>query len=250
VFTAPDGTPLELPDPACAEADARAVLAAGDIDVLGRMPWSSNGTFLCVVRSDGLDLGAIYKPQSTERPLWDFPEGTLYRREVAAFVLSDLLGWDIVPTTVVRESGPLGAGSLQRFVAHDPNEHYFTLLEDHEDRFRAFAAFDILANNTDRKGGHCLRSTRTDAIVGIDHGLTFHAAWKLRTVIWEFGGEPIPEPLRDDVARIRPELEAALQPYLSSLEIASALMRADALLNEAIFPEADDDYRSYPWPLV
>ena len=142
---------------AVAEDRARELLRDGDVDVLGRMPWSSNATFL-VNLSDGDDeMLAIYKPQRGERPLWDFPRGTLCHREVAAFEVSEALGWDIVPDTVLRD-GPAGIGMMQRFVEHDPEEHYFTLLEEHVDAFRRMAAFDVVINNTDRKGGHCLRA--------------------------------------------------------------------------------------------
>ena len=127
--------PLELtPD------EIATVLAAGELDVVGRMRYSSNGTFLVQARADGVELAAIYKPRRGERPLWDFPDGTLCRREVASYEVSRALGWDIVPVTVLREEGPLGIGALQRFVEHDPDEHYFTLLEHNEDRFREFAS--------------------------------------------------------------------------------------------------------------
>ena len=124
---------------------------------------------------------------------------------MAAYELSQALGWDIVPVTILRD-GPLGEGAVQRFVEHDPDEHYFTLLDGREDRFREFAVFDVLANNTDRKGGHCLRDQANDLVVGIDHGLTFHPAWKLRTVIWDFAGERVPVRLGDDVCRVLEDL--------------------------------------------
>ena len=123
------------------------------------MPWSSNATFLVNVTSNGDEMLGIYKPQRGERPLWDFPRGTLCQREVAAYELSDILGWDIVPHTVLRD-GPAGIGAVQRFVEHDPDDHYFTLLERHGDDFRRMAAFDVVINNTDRKGGHCLLRRR------------------------------------------------------------------------------------------
>ena len=162
------------------------MLAEGDLEIVGRMRYSSNGTFLVQARADGVELPAIYKPRRGERPLWDFPDGTLCQREVASYEMSRALGWDIVPVTVLRDDGPLGVGALQRFVEHDPDEHYFTLLAEHEDRFRQFAVFDVLVNNTDRKGGHCLHDLPNDLVLGIDHGLTFHPMWKLRTVIWDF----------------------------------------------------------------
>lgn len=250
MFTDPEGNPIALPDSDCADDVALLCLQDGELEIIGQMPWSSNGTFLCVVRQDDLALTAIYKPRDTERPLWDFPEGTLWQREIAAYELSEFLGWGIVPATTQRDDPELGPGSIQRFIMHDPNEHFFTLLEGNEDRFRTFAAFDVLANNADRKGGHCLRDARGGRIVGIDQGLTFNAEWKLRTVIWQFGGEPIPEALLADVERIRPDVVRLLQPYLSPFETASTLARVEALLDVGAFPVGTDDYRSYPWPLV
>ena len=172
-------------------AELRAALETAELEVVGRMRYSSNATFLVEAKVDGVELAAIYKPRRGERPLWDFAQGTLCQREVAAFELSDALGWDIVPLTVLRD-GPLGVGAVQRFVDHDPDEHFFTLRDDHVDRFREFAWFDVLANNTDRKGGHCLHDQANDVIVGIDHGLCFHDEYKLRTVIWEYAGERLP----------------------------------------------------------
>ncbi len=193
----------------------RAVLEDGEIEIEGRMPWSSNGTFLVQVTLGDAWTRAIYKPRRGERPLWDFPAG-LDRREVAAYELSEALGWNLVPHTVLRD-GPLGEGSVQRFVDADFEQHYFTLYEDgrHLDGMQAMCVFDLLANNTDRKSGHCLVSVG-DELFGIDHGLCFHEEFKLRTVIWEFAGEPIPTRLLDDVARLRddgiPDAVAARAP--------------------------------------
>jgi hypothetical protein len=201
---------------------------------------------------DGLELVAIYKPRRGERPLWDFPQGTLCQREVAAFELSDALGWDIVPITVLRD-GPLGVGAVQRFVDHDPDEHYFTLRDGHEARFREFAWFDVLANNTDRKGGHCLHDQANDAIVGIDHGLCFHEDWKLRTVIWEYAGERLPPEAADDVCRVAAELGTGplgerLAPLLDHDELAALGQRAQVLLTRGL--PLPGDWHSTPWPLV
>src|SRR5471030_2850023 len=200
---------------AVAEARAAALLRDGDVDVLGRMPWSSNATFL-VNLSDGDDeMLAIYKPQRGERPLWDFPRGTLCHREVAAFEVSEALGWNIVPDTVLRD-GPAGIGMMQRFVEHDPEEQYFTLLEENVDEFRRMAAFDIVINNTDRKGGHCLRAA-DGSIFGIDHGVSFHCEWKVRTVIWDFAGEPIAPDVCADLQRLANDLRGDLGERLNSL---------------------------------
>src|SRR5207253_341762 len=180
---------------------ALSVLRHGDIEIQGRMPWSSNSTFLVTLCHEGAQMNAVYKPHKGERPLWDFPDG-LYRREVAAYELSEELGWRLVPGTLVRKEAPSGPGSLQRFVEADFEQHYFTLLEDPttHDWLRAMCTFDLLANNADRKSGHCLL-TEDGHIWGIDHGLCFHEDPKLRTVIWEFAGEPVPDELMNAVAR-------------------------------------------------
>jgi uncharacterized repeat protein (TIGR03843 family) len=228
------------------------VLTDGELEVVGRMRYSSNGTFLVEARLDGAVVAAVYKPRRGERPLWDFPHGTLCQREVAAHVLSEGLGWGLVPLTILRD-GPLGVGAVQRFVDHDPEEHYFTLLPAHEDRFRRFAWFDVLANNTDRKGGHCLLDRDAGIVLGIDHGLTFHPQWKLRTVIWEFAGEMVPDDAATDVERVVAELaDGALGRRLGDLlgpaEIDALCLRAEALLTEGL-PLPDGRY-SMPWPLV
>jgi uncharacterized repeat protein (TIGR03843 family) len=242
--------PLELSGDEVAE-----VLASGELEVLGRLRYSSNGAFLVQARADGVEVAAVYKPRRGERPLWDFPDGTLGRREVAAYEVSRALGWDVVPVTVWRADGPAGEGALQRFVEHDPEEHYFTLLPDHEDRFRQFAAFDVLVNNADRKGGHCLHDLANGVILGIDHGLTFHRAWKLRTVIWDFAEEPVPPALTEDVCRVSAEvfsgpLADRLDPLLSAPELAALGVRAGDLGREARFPAPEPGYHSVPWPLV
>ncbi len=215
------------------------------------MPWSSNGTYLTTVSAPGHPgLQAIYKPGGAERPLWDFPDG-LYRREVAAFELAARLGWDLVPETVLREEGPFGPGSLQRFVDADFEQHYFTLLEDegHHPALRRMAAFDVMANNADRKGGHCL----VDAdghVWGIDHGLCFHPSGKLRTVIWDFAGDPLDDGLLADVRRlVEVGPGSALEALLEPVELEALTARAVSLLRRKRLPEPRSE-RPYPWPLV
>lgn len=232
-----------MPDP------VRALLEDGEIDVEGRMPWSSNGTFLVQVRLDDAWTRAIYKPRRGERPLWDFPAG-LDRREVAAFELSEQLGWALVPQTVLRD-GPLGHGSVQRFVDADFEEHYFTLYESdrHLDQLRAMCVFDLLANNTDRKSGHCLVSVG-DELFGIDHGLCFHEDFKLRTVIWEFAGDRIPDALLRAVeALVADGLSPVLRFLLRESEQEALVDRARQVVELGHFP-ADPSGQRYPWPLV
>jgi hypothetical protein len=232
---------------------ASEALRRGELDVLGRMAWSSNATFLATASLDGLELPVVYKPERGERPLWDFPHGTLARREVAAYELSVGLGWDLVPETVLRD-GPLGAGMVQRFVDHDPDDHYFTLLETHADDFRRFAAFDVLANNADRKGGHCLRARDDGHIWGIDHGLTFNVSDKLRTVIWDFAGERVPDDivatLRCVLDLLRGPLGDTLGELLAPAEVDAVEDRTLALLRAGVFPSPDEGYHTVPWPLV
>jgi uncharacterized repeat protein (TIGR03843 family) len=228
------------------------LLRQGKIEVKGRMPWSSNGTYLTEVCLDGSMTLAVYKPGRGERPLWDFPSG-LYKREVAAYVVSEALGWGIVPETVLREAGPMGEGSLQRFVPADFEEHYFTLYEAPEepwhDQLRCICLFDLIVNNTDRKGGHCLLG-EDGRIYGIDNGLSFAAQFKLRTVIWDFAGERIPRSLLDDVqAFLEAGLPAELDDLIDSLERDALLTRARAALKDRRFP-SDPSGSRYPWPLV
>jgi len=234
------------------DAIARTLLREGEIDVLGRMPWSSNATYLVTVANDEGRMLAVYKPQRGERPLWDFARGTLCRREVAAYEVSAALGWGIVPDTVLRD-GPAGLGMVQRFVEHDPEQHYFTLLDEHADEFRRMAAFDVVINNADRKGGHCLRAS-DGLIYGIDHGVTFHAQWKLRTAIWEFAGESIPPELCAQlhafVDALHGDVGACLGELLDRFELDALRARAEHLLATGILPAPEPGYHSFPWPLV
>jgi uncharacterized repeat protein (TIGR03843 family) len=230
--------------------DALTLLSAGTIEVQGRMPWSSNGTFLATVCADGVGCNAIYKPGRAERPLWDFPDG-LYRREVAAFELAEALGWRFVPPTVQVEDGPLGPGSLQLFVDADFEQHYFTLLEEerHHPVLKRMAAFDYLANNADRKGGHCLIDAGGQ-IWGIDHGLCFHVQMKLRTVIWDFAGQKLSKNDRGDIERLAKDgLPDELMRLLHPEETRALVTRMARLLEAGRLPQPRND-RPYPWPLV
>lgn len=222
-----------------------------------RQVWSSNYVYLAqLCGPGGQPFAAIYKPRRGETPLWDFPPGTLYKREVAAYRLAGLLEWPFVPPTVVRDDGPEGAGSLQLFVRHDPQEHFFVQRERPEllPQLHRICAFDFVANNADRKGGHCLLDGAGN-IWGIDHGLCFHSQLKLRSVIWDWAGELMPpevtEGLRRGLARIETgdESAQALHEMLSGDERRAMRSRLEQLVEGARFPMPGVE-RHYPWPLV
>lgn len=232
-------------------------LRSAPIEVVGRITWSSNATFLVQLggsrsaEGDGGDTNfGIYKPERGERPLWDFPPA-LWRREVAAYELSRWLGWDLVPPTVARQEAPLGPGSLQQWVDARPEEHYFTLLEDpaNQDTLRTVALFDLVVNNADRKAGHCLAGT-DGRIWAIDHGVCFHADPKLRTVIWDFAGGPVPGALLADLAELaRGELPPQVEGLLDERELEALVRRAKGLRNRRRFPNPVGEF-PYPWPLI
>src|SRR5690625_3553609 len=226
------------------------VLRYGDIELLGQLANSSNETFLIEATHCDEQCWAIYKPELGERPLMDFEPG-LYRRERAAFLLGETLGWQIVPTTVVRDDGPFGIGSLQLFIDHDPTEHFFTLLaqqpETHE-QLRRLALFDLVINNADRKAGHVLHAA-DQRLWGIDHGLCCAAPTKLRTVMWDFAGEPIDDQLLEDLAPLADEVPAELTELLSEHEISALQDRVADLLLLRRYPNDPSGMR-FPWPLV
>lgn len=231
------------------------LLEAARVELLGAMPGASNATLL-VRLFDGVDreVGlAVYKPRAGEAPLWDFPEGTLCNREVAAFEVARSLGWPNIPETVMRD-GPLGPGAFQAFVRFHPEEHAFTLLERYPDDFRRIAAFDVVVNNADRKGGHGLLG-ENGRIWAIDHGICFAAEPKLRTVIWDFALEPVPAELLEDVARLASDLadggmlRTALAPLMDDEEVEAVRARAEALVRAGRFPEPGAE-RALPWPPV
>lgn len=235
-----------------ADEDGLALLEHGELELLGLLPRSSNYTFLAKATHGAAEVLAVYKPRRGEAPLWDFPQGTLCQREVAAFVVADALGWPTVPPTVLRE-GPEGPGSVQRFVEFDPRQHFFTMQDERQDDFRRVALFDAVVNNADRKSGHCLLSTEGRPFC-IDHGVCFHEEPKLRTVIWDFAGEEVSPTLLEDLRRFEerlsgPVLRAALGELLSEREIAAMEERLAALIAAERFPEPGTD-RPYPWPPV
>jgi hypothetical protein len=231
------------------------LLREGRIKPRGLMPDCSNYTYLAQVHGqEGAQTLAVYKPSQGETPLDDFPDGTLGKREVAAYLVSAALGWQVVPFTVYRDNGPLGPGSLQAFIVADLREHYFSLMPARASTFRTMAAFDLIVNNADRKSGHCLLD-REGHIWGVDNGLTFHPLPKLRTVIWEFGGEEIPADLRQDAQRLTGELEAGqgwvkdLRGLITGPEIRALAQRARRVADQGCYPEPSSRW-AYPWPLI
>ena len=226
------------------------LLRDGDLELRGRMPYSSNATFLVDVCHQGLAAQAIYKPVRGERPLWDFPSGLAHREE-AAFLVDNSLGWDLVPPTVIRHEAPLDRGSLQLFIPSHFEQHYFTLreLDQHIQAFQRLCALDVVINNTDRKSGHCLLGT-DGSIWAIDNGLSFHHEFKLRTVLWDFEGEDLPGEIRNDLlALLERGLPDALSDDFTPFERDATTTRARALAVNGSFPLDRDGHR-WPWPLV
>ena len=210
------------------------LLDIGDILDPVLSPFGSNYTFLVQVRNGSDECKAVYKPQRGEVPLWDFPDGTLYKREYAAYLMSDILGWDFIPPTTIRD-GPYGVGSLQLLVDHDPRVNYFTLRESLLDALSMIACFDLAANNADRKASHFIQAP-DGKVWGIDHGLTFHSHLKLRTVVGDFSGEPIPEHLLRDLSEFVLKLESPgervreLIGLLDGDEVAALVQRVQWIL--------------------
>lgn len=230
-------------------------LRKGKIDLQGQFLSGSNYTFLADLSYDDLAFQVVYKPVRGEQPLWDFPHGSLARREVAAYLVSEALGWDFVPPTVLRKEGPFGRGALQLYVDHDPNDHYFNFDEKDRERLRPVATFDMILNNADRKGGHILRDAR-DHLWLIDHGLCFHVEDKLRTVVWDFGGQEIPVEIITSVVSLIDQLSEGsalhtkLLRYLRAGEVSALVARCRRLCAAGRFPMPPSSRRSYPWPPV
>jgi uncharacterized repeat protein (TIGR03843 family) len=234
------------------EERAHAFLAEGELELLGRIPWASNATVLAKVSHLDLEGLAVYKPVRGERPLWDFPEATLYRREVAAYLVSEQLGWKLVPPTLARD-GPLGVGSVQLYVDADPEVTAFELLAAGDPSLTRIAAFDVVTNNADRKAGHCLAG-EGGRVWAIDHGLCFHVQTKLRTVLWDLAGRRLEAAIVADLEALAGEVAVGelgrrLVALLDADEVAAVARRAAALARTGRLPNPDGD-RPYPWPLV
>ena len=222
----------------------------GEIKLKGQFMLGSNYTFLVDVHYENKIYPAVYKPSRGEQPLWDFPENTLALREVAAYLVSEALGFHFVPFTTLSTNGPHGPGSLQQYIEYDPEYHYFNFSDEDKAKLKPVVLFDLLVNNADRKGSHVFFDTDSHKLWAIDHGICFHEHDKLRTVIWDFADEPIPEELLariSDLASNR-SLLADLQAYLSAGEIAALKSRAKTLTASGIFPSPPQGRRSFPYP--
>ncbi len=225
----------------------RKVFQNGDLELKGQFTLGSNYTFLAEVTYQDKTYPAVYKPTRGEQPLWDFEENTLALREVAAYIVSESLDFHIVPFTTLRDDGPYGAGSLQQYIEYDLNYHYFNFSSEDKELLKPVVLFDMLANNADRKGGHVFFENDTHKLFAIDHGICFHEDDKLRTVLWEFGGQKIPDDL---IARLslNANLLADLEPYLSPSEISALCNRAESIIKRGTFPRQPRDRRAMPWP--
>jgi uncharacterized repeat protein (TIGR03843 family) len=229
------------------------LLTEGELEVLGRIPWASNATLLARVCLGERDRLAIYKPRRGEQPLWDFPDGTLHRREVAAYLVSEALGWGLVPPTVSR-GGPFGIGSAQLYVEADAQLTAFELVEHDNQAMPLVAAFDAVINNADRKAGHCLAETVDSRVWAIDHGVCFHTEPKLRTVLWDFAGQALPARVVADLEGLAATLRDGplrheLRGLLEDDEVTALGERASVLASTGCFP-LPSGRRPYPWPLV
>lgn len=231
-------------------------LNKGELRLEGQFIYGSNYTFLANCYFENLSFKVVYKPMEGERPLWDFPHKTLAKREVAAFLVSDALGWTLVPPTIFRRrNAPMGTGSVQLYIDHDPEYHFFKFGEKEQEQMPWVMAFDLLINNADRKGGHFLMDPDGELWL-IDHGLSFNVEDKLRTVLWDYAGQSIPLDILSDIEGLRMELSSqsdlfqSLQPYLTLEEIEALKARADSLINTGIYPLPPEERRAYPWPLV
>jgi len=261
------------------DQDALALLRQGELELEGRLIDASNATLRAVITADGLSARCVYKPVRGERPLWDFPDGTLAGREVSAYLLSDAAGFGVVPPTVLRD-GPLGVGMCQLWIdeerqgepllgfvprrevpkgwrrvaaARDDGGRPYALVHADDPRLARMAVFDAVVNNADRKGGHVI-ATVDDHVYGVDHGVTFHMEDKLRTVLWGWVDEPLPAEAVELLEKLRAELdawlEAVLAEHLTGMEIGAARMRLDRLLATRRFPQPSDDWPAIPWPPI
>ncbi len=227
----------------------KTILQFGAIELKGQFTFGSNYTFLVSVHHESHELSAVYKPSKGEQPLWDFPENSLALREVAAYLVSESLGFHFVPFTTLRDDGPYGPGSLQQYIEYDPEYYYFNFSAEDKARLKPVVLFDLLVNNADRKGSHVFFETDTNKLWAIDHGICFHEEDKLRTVIWDFAGQRISDELLSLLSRTR-DLRGLLEPYLNSDEISALQTRAERLLASKVFLRTPRDRRAFPYPPI
>jgi hypothetical protein len=243
---------LDLPMPVLPAGAALELLRDGELEIVGRLYASSNNALLCLVRAAGVVATCVYKPVAGERPLMDFPDGTLARREVAAFEVSRATGWEIVPPTILRE-GPFGEGMLQLWIRTDPAADAVAMVVESDPRLRRIAVFDAAVNNTDRKAGHLL-PVPGGHVYGVDHGVTFSPVPKLRTVLWGWRGEPFSGEESDVLRALRVDMDGALgatlRGLLDRIEVTATTRRIDRLLEAGVFPQPDPRRPALPWPPV
>lgn len=243
---------LGLPMPVLAEDAALGLLIGGELRIIGQLWVSSNSAMLGVVRAADVEAACIYKPVAAERPLGDFPDGTLARREVAAFLVSQASGWGIVPPTVLRD-GPFGTGMVQLWIRHDGETDPVRLVVESDPRLRRIAVFDAAVNNTDRKAGH-LVPVPGGHIYGVDHGVTFSPVPKLRTVLWEWRGQPFDDEEASVLRTLRAGLDGTLgdglRALLDPIEVSATARRLDRLVASGVFPQPDPRWPAMPWPPV
>jgi uncharacterized repeat protein (TIGR03843 family) len=243
---------LGLPMPVLAVDEALALLRDGELELVGRLWASTNNAMLCVARAGGVEAACIYKPVMGERPLGDFPDYTLARREVAAFVTARATGWDLVPPTILRD-GPFGEGMVQLWIRADGSVDPVALVVGEDPRLRPMAVFDAAVNNTDRKAGHLI-PVPGGHIYGVDHGVTFSPVPKLRTVLWAWRGQPFSDAEREVLRGLRGGLDGALgeelRDLLDPIEVRATARRIDGLLTAGVFPQPDPRRPALPWPPV
>jgi hypothetical protein len=231
-------------------ATALRLLCDGELDIQGRLVDASNATLFCNVELDGVAAACVYKPIAGERPLWDFPEGTLAHREVAAYQVSETLGWGIVPPTVMRD-GPFGPGMCQLWIDVDESVDLGVLARSDLPQLRRMAIFDAVVNNADRKGGHLL-PTPDGHIFGVDHGVCFSVEDKLRTLLWRWRGKKIEQDFVEALRELRVTLDKALCEQLSNLlsaaEVHATRRRVDRLIATGRYPQPSEDWPAVPWP--
>lgn len=235
------------------------LLADGELEVVGRLVDASNATLYCRIRSGAAEAACVYKPVAGERPLWDFPDGTLAGREVAAYLVAQATGLDVVPPTVLRD-GPFGPGSCQLWIDVDDSVDVVALVRSNDPELRPIALLDALINNADRKGGHLL-PTAEGRLLGVDHGVCFHQEDKLRTVLWGWRGSRLSAAERDSVGALEQALAGTpgrdplagglareLATLISPAEIAAVRHRAHRLLATGRFPQPSREWPAVPWP--